>query len=103
VTAKRRETLRLGFEHVPELGEFDVIVTSDETAHHKPHPEPILLALERLGAAPGDAAYVGDSPFDVGSARAAGVFAVAPQARARGGAAVASTCADPLAHLHRLA
>jgi pyrophosphatase PpaX len=77
VTAKRRETLQLGFRHVPELGAFDAIVTSDETAHDKPHPEPILLALEKLDAGPSDAAYVGDSPFDVAAARAAGVFAVA--------------------------
>ena len=34
------------------------------------------LALERLGAEPADAAYVGDSPFDVQAARAAGVFSV---------------------------
>jgi phosphoglycolate phosphatase-like HAD superfamily hydrolase len=30
-----------------------------------------------LGAAPTDAAYVGDSPFDIRAAKAAGTFAVA--------------------------
>jgi pyrophosphatase PpaX len=53
-----------------------VIIGADDTARHKPDPEPILLALERLGAEPGDAAYVGDSPFDIGAARAAGVHAI---------------------------
>jgi pyrophosphatase PpaX len=56
---------------------FDVIVTADDTERHKPDPEPILFALAQLDAAPADAAYVGDSPFDVGAARAAGVHAIA--------------------------
>ena len=46
-----------------------MIVGADDTARHKPDPEPILLALERLGAQPEDAVYVGDSPFDIGAAR----------------------------------
>lgn len=77
VTAKRRVTVELAFEHVPFGHLFDVIVGGDETKRHKPHPEPILLALERVGARPEEAAYVGDSPFDVAAGKAAGVFAVA--------------------------
>jgi pyrophosphatase PpaX len=77
VTAKRHATIELAFEAVPELGVFDVIVASDDTQRHKPHPEPILRALELLDARAEDAAYVGDSPFDVRAAKAAGVFAVA--------------------------
>jgi pyrophosphatase PpaX len=78
VTAKRRATVGLAFDRLPGLEEsFDVVVTSDDTERHKPSPDPILKALERLGAAPADAAYVGDSPFDVRSAKAAGVYAIA--------------------------
>jgi phosphoglycolate phosphatase-like HAD superfamily hydrolase len=44
---------------------------------HKPDPEPVLVALERLRATPDEAAFVGDSPFDVGAGKAAGVFTVA--------------------------
>jgi pyrophosphatase PpaX len=77
VTAKRRMTVELAFRRLGIERWFDVVVTCDDTAAHKPDPEPILLALERLGARPEEAAYVGDSPFDVGAARAAGVFAVA--------------------------
>ena len=43
---------------------------------HKPHPEPLLLALERLAASPDDAAYVGDSPYDMQAAKAAGIYAI---------------------------
>jgi pyrophosphatase PpaX len=77
VTAKRRATVDLAFARLPIEQFFDVVVGGDETREHKPHPAPLLLALERLGARPEDAAYVGDSPFDVGAARAAGVFSVA--------------------------
>jgi pyrophosphatase PpaX len=77
VTAKRRLTVELAFRRLGIERWFDVVVTCDDTAAHKPDPAPILLALERLGVRPEDAAYVGDSPFDVGAARAAGVFAVA--------------------------
>jgi pyrophosphatase PpaX len=77
VTAKRQVTVRLAFDVLPRLERyFDVVVGSDDTERHKPEPEPILLALERLGAAPERAAYVGDSPFDIRAAKAAGVAAV---------------------------
>jgi pyrophosphatase PpaX len=77
VTSKKRFTVDLAFETLPLAHLFDVVVASDDTPVHKPDPEPILHALERLGAAPADAAYVGDAPMDIESARAAGVHAVA--------------------------
>jgi pyrophosphatase PpaX len=77
VTAKRRATVRLAFEVLPQLERyFAVVVGSDDTERHKPDPEPILLALERLDAEAEDAAYVGDSPFDLRAANAAGVAAI---------------------------
>jgi pyrophosphatase PpaX len=77
VTSKRRRTVDLAFAVLPIERFFDAVVTSGETERHKPNPDPVLLALERLGAHPGDAAFVGDSPFDVGAGKAAGVFTVA--------------------------
>jgi pyrophosphatase PpaX len=77
VTAKRRRTVDLAFAVLPLRGYFGVVVTAEDTERHKPHPEPLLLALERLGARAESAAYVGDSPFDVRAARAAGMTAVA--------------------------
>ena len=47
------------------------------TDRHKPDPAPVLAALELLGAEPAEAAFVGDSPFDVGAGNAAGVYTVA--------------------------
>lgn len=77
VTAKRQKTVDLAFAILPLEHFFDTVVTSEQTEHHKPHPEPVLTALERLGAEPGEAAFIGDSPFDMGAGKAAGVFTVA--------------------------
>jgi pyrophosphatase PpaX len=77
VTAKRHATVQLAFDVCPIEQFFDTVVAADDTERHKPAPDPVLLALERLGARPEDTAYVGDAPFDVESAKAAGVFAVA--------------------------
>ncbi|HUP32799.1 MAG TPA: HAD-IA family hydrolase [Gaiellaceae bacterium] len=77
VTAKRRVTVALAFEHVELEHLFDVVVGSDDTERHKPDPAPITHALELLDAPANDAVYVGDSPFDIRAAKAAGVHAVA--------------------------
>lgn len=55
---------------------FDVVVGADDVQNLKPHPEPVLVACERLGLRPEEVAMVGDTPFDVGAGRAAGAFAV---------------------------
>ena len=46
---------------------------SDDTATHKPSPEPLLHALNQMGADAADAVYVGDAIVDMQAARAAGV------------------------------
>jgi pyrophosphatase PpaX len=76
VTAKRRKTVELAFDQLPLEHLFETVVGGDETKHHKPDPEPLLLALERLDADADEAAYVGDAPFDVKAAKAAGLFSV---------------------------
>jgi len=78
VTAKRHRTVGLALDRFPELaGQFEVIVGFEDTDRHKPDPDPVQAALRKLGAEPSQAAYVGDSPFDIQAAKAAGVFAVA--------------------------
>ncbi len=66
-----REQAALGID-----GTFTVMVCGGETPHRKPHPEPLLVALERLGAPAAESAYVGDSPEDVEMARRAGVWSI---------------------------
>ena len=78
VTAKRVATVELAFQRFPILRELtDVLVGAEDTERHKPDPDPVLEALRRLGADPGDAVYVGDSPFDIRAGKAAGAFSIA--------------------------
>ncbi len=55
---------------------FRALVCSEDARRRKPHPDALHLALERLGVAAVEAAYVGDSPEDIEMARAARVFSV---------------------------
>ncbi len=77
VTAKRRATVALAFDVLPLEHLFDAIVATDDIARGKPHPDGILSALELLESEASDAVYVGDSPYDIQSAKAAGVDAIA--------------------------
>jgi pyrophosphatase PpaX len=79
VTSKRRFSVKMALASFPGLGEVvDRFVTMEDTAAHKPDPEPLLKGLELLGGVPREeAAYVGDSPFDVAAAKAAGITSVA--------------------------
>ena len=52
---------------------FDVVITVEDTDKCKPDPEPVRVALERLGSKPEEAVMIGDSVFDVLCARGAGV------------------------------
>jgi pyrophosphatase PpaX len=76
VTAKRRRTVDLAFAVLPIERYFDVVVTTESTERSKPDPEPVLFALSKLGATDEEAAFVGDSPYDVAAGKAAGVFTV---------------------------
>jgi pyrophosphatase PpaX len=79
VTSKRRFSVDMALKNFPGLGDVvDQWVTMEDTTEHKPRPEPLLKGLELLGNVPREqAAYVGDSPFDVAAAKAAGVESVA--------------------------
>ena len=55
---------------------FATLVCGGDTERRKPDPQPLQVALEHMGLAPEEAAYVGDSPEDIRMAHAAGVYAV---------------------------
>jgi pyrophosphatase PpaX len=77
VTSKTELLARRGLEHVGILQHFDTIIGCDSTNRHKPHPEPVLTALRRLGYEPHEAVFVGDSVHDVAAGNAAGVLTIA--------------------------
>jgi pyrophosphatase PpaX len=76
VTSKSAPTVELAWDVVPLRERFAVVVTAEDTPRHKPHPDPVLAALDALGHDAAGACYVGDSPFDLESGAAAGVAAI---------------------------
>ena len=56
---------------------FPVVVGYDDTPRHKPDPEPVRVALSRLGVLADDSVFVGDSPHDILAGNAAGVVTIA--------------------------
>jgi pyrophosphatase PpaX len=77
VTSKTDLLARRGLDLVGLTEYFDTIVGCDACVRHKPHPEPVLTALDRLGYAPEEALFVGDSVHDIEAGNAAGVLTVA--------------------------
>ena len=76
VTSKREGFARRGLAIFGLETLFEVAIFHDDTARHKPEPEPLLLAAERAGLVPGNVVYVGDSIHDVAAGRAAGMRTV---------------------------
>lgn len=56
---------------------FDTVIGAAEPQHRKPHPEPLLRAIAPSGLGVGDAVMIGDSPADIGAAKAAGCRSIA--------------------------
>ena len=73
VTSKSRELALRGLKLCELDALIDAAVFLEDTARHKPAPEPILAALEKLSVEASAAIYVGDSPHDMAAGRAAGV------------------------------
>ncbi|HEY74185.1 MAG: hypothetical protein B6I35_14255 [Anaerolineaceae bacterium 4572_32.2] len=70
---------RAAVEHI--LGKntltYDVLLTRDDVAAVKPHPEHLLAALRLLQVEPQRALMVGDHPMDIRAGRAVGARTVA--------------------------
>ena len=63
-----------GLEITGLLDYFAVVIAMEDTTRHKPDPEPVLSALEKLGQEPVDSVFIGDSPFDIVSGNRAGLI-----------------------------
>lgn len=72
VTMSYARLAEAALEQLPP-GSFGTVVTGDEVARGKPHPEAYLTAAERLGVEPSECVAIEDSPTGSASAAAAGV------------------------------
>ena len=77
VTGKYREPAERTLRYVGLAPYVDALIGADSCPRHKPDPQPVLLALSRLGRAPDEALFLGDAPVDVLAGNAAGVTSVA--------------------------
>jgi pyrophosphatase PpaX len=77
VTSKMNDLMHRGLEHVGLARFMAVAVGYNSSTRHKPDPEPVRVATTSLGYQPEETLFVGDSPHDMKSGRAAGVITVA--------------------------
>jgi phosphoglycolate phosphatase len=71
VSNKPQEFTDLILEKLKLAPYFGVAFGPEATVNKKPHPEPLLTALERLAAKSSESVMIGDSPVDIEAARAA--------------------------------
>jgi HAD superfamily hydrolase (TIGR01509 family) len=57
-------------------GRFSAVVGAGGPLKGKPEPDTLLAALDELGAKPGEAVFIGDSPYDIEAGRRAGVATI---------------------------
>ncbi len=80
-------------------GTFGAVVTGDQVSDGKPHPEPYLTALARLGVSAAGSIAIEDSPTGIASAEAAGCLVVAVPNHVRVDAAPGRVFVDSLQDL----
>jgi HAD superfamily hydrolase (TIGR01509 family) len=76
VTTRGRETAEKFLADNNLAGLFTVVVTRDDVSRLKPHPEPILQAMEKLAIEPERCVMVGDTSADITAAQAAGTNSI---------------------------
>lgn len=76
VTAKMRDGAIYGLEITGLKSYFDVIITIDDVTHPKPHPEPVIKAINELGSKPESSIMIGDNYHDIEAGKNAGIKTV---------------------------
>jgi phosphoglycolate phosphatase len=76
VTTKTASYSQELLEHMGIMKYFDVLIGRESVDNPKPHPEPILKAMQIMGATPKKTWMVGDTILDLESASKAGVNSV---------------------------
>jgi pyrophosphatase PpaX len=73
VTSKLKDGAMKGLRLAGLDQAFEIVIGAGDVTHPKPHPEPVLRALDLLGAPASGAVFIGDSRHDMECGRAAGV------------------------------
>lgn len=100
VSTKRREMIDRGLQLMECATLFDTIVGFEDVTHTKPDPEPIQIALQRIGANKEDALMIGDNFHDIVGGQRAGVDTAAVAWSIKGEAHLATY--NPTYMLHQM-
>lgn len=73
VSGSTRESVELSLKATGLLDRFPTLVCAGDYAKSKPHPEPFLMAAERLGVAPEKCLVFEDTQMGIDAAKAAGM------------------------------
>ena len=73
VSTKTGETIEYIMERYGLKDTLEFVIGSYDVTRHKPHPEGILKALDRMGVSKEDFLYCGDTVLDAEAAQRAGV------------------------------
>ncbi len=73
VSGGGRFSVKRSLEQLHLLDRFDTLVCAEDYTHAKPHPEPYLIAAERLGVSPANCLVFEDTQLGVDAAEAAGM------------------------------
>lgn len=71
VTSKRAVLATKSLKAHGLFDAFACVNGAEDSAAHKPDPDPLLTAAKKLGVSPDRCVYVGDSPYDLQAAHAA--------------------------------
>lgn len=77
VTSKGNMMMDRGLKFIGADDYIEVAIGYDSCHIHKPDPYPVRLALKKLGYAPEESVFVGDSPHDIKAGNDAGVITIA--------------------------
>ncbi len=84
VSGSTRDSVVKSLEILNILDRFETLVCAGEYRNSKPHPEPFLMAAERLGVAPEHCLVFEDTEMGIQAATAAGMASVkVPQPKER--------------------
>jgi len=73
VSTKRKDTVEKGLDLMGAKHLFEFWIGGDDVKNVKPDPEPVLIAIERLGVSKEDVMMIGDNYHDILAGKNAGV------------------------------
>ncbi|RND00947.1 pyrophosphatase PpaX [Lysinibacillus halotolerans] len=73
VSTKRKDTIEKGLNIMGAKHLFEFWIGTDDVKRVKPDPEPVLLAIDKLGVSKKDVIMIGDNYHDIEAGKNAGV------------------------------